>query len=101
MKIKKGDTVLIITGKDKGKTGKVARALPKEAKILIEGLNLKKKHIRPKQEGKKGQTVEIPAPLSISNVKIICSKCGKAVRIGYKVGSSGKFRVCKKCLQEI
>ena len=108
MKLIKGDNVLITAGKDKGRTGKIVKALPKEAKVLIEGINLKKKHVRPKREGEKGQVVEIPAPMDISNVKIICPKCGKATRVGYKMekdlprGEAGKkFRVCKKCGQEI
>ena len=115
MKIKKGDTVLIITGKDRGRTGKILRAFPKERTVLIEGINLRKKHMRPKRSGEKGQIVEIPGPINISNVKLICPKCGKAVRIGYKLegknpkgvspsaGPYGarKYRVCKKCEKEI
>ena len=101
MKIKKGDLVLIISGKDKGKTGKVTKALPKDLKILVEGVNLKKKHARPKKQGEKGQVVQIPAPLSISNVKVICPKCGKATRVGYAIDKDIKKRVCKKCKQEI
>ncbi len=97
MKIKKGDNVLIISGKDKGKTGKILKAFPKEMKILVEGVNLKKKHVRPKREGEKGQVVDIPAPLNISNVKVICPKCGKATRVGYKLEKDQKLRVCKKC----
>jgi large subunit ribosomal protein L24 len=101
MKIKKGDNVLITTGKDKGKTGKILKSLPKELKVLIEGVNLKKKHIRPKKEGEKGQVIGIPAPVDISNVKIICPKCGKASRIGYKIEKDNKNRICKKCEQAI
>ena len=101
MKIKKGDTVLIISGKDKGRTGKVTRALPKKRGILVEGINLKKKHVRPKKQGEKGQIVDVPAALEVSNVKIICPKCGKAVRVGYKVEEDAKKRICKKCKQEI
>lgn len=101
MRIKKGDTVLIISGKDKGRTGKVYRALPREGGILVEGINLKKKHIRPKKQGEKGQIVDVPAVLDISNVKIICPKCGKAARVGYKIEGKEKNRVCKKCKQEI
>jgi len=101
MKIKKGDNVLIIAGKDKGRTAKVIRSLPKELKILVEGINLKKKHVRPKKEGEKGQVVAIPAPLDISNVKIVCPKCGKATRIEYKTEGKVKNRVCKKCKQVI
>jgi large subunit ribosomal protein L24 len=101
MKVKKGDNVLIIAGKDKGRTGKITRALPKDAKILVEGINLKKKHVRPKREGEKGQVVDIPAALDISNVKVICPKCGKATRIGYEIKSEQKNRICKKCNQII
>jgi large subunit ribosomal protein L24 len=107
MKIKKGDNVLIIAGKDKGRTGKIMKAFPKELKILVEGINLKKKHVRPKKEGEKGQVVEIPAALDASNVKIVCPKCGKVTRIGYIIenpsAGSGqvKNRICKKCKQII
>lgn len=101
MKVKKGDTVLIISGKDKGRTGKILRAFPKDLKILVEGINIKKKHVRPKREGEKGQVVQVPSPMNMSNVKIICPKCGKASRVGYKLEKGKKFRVCKKCKQEI
>ena len=101
MKVKKGDSVLIISGKDKGRTGKIMKAIPKELKVLVEGINLKKKHVRPKRDGEKGQVVEIPAALNVSNVKVICPKCGKATRIGYTIEKDIKKRVCKKCKQEI
>jgi large subunit ribosomal protein L24 len=101
MKIKKGDTVLIISGKDRGRKGKVLKAFSKEGKILVEGLNLKRKHVRPKSEGEKGQIVQVPAPLPVSNVKLICPKCGKATRIGYKITENKKSRICKKCGKEI
>ena len=81
MKVKKGDTVLIISGKDKGRTAKVLRSLPKESLILIDGVNLKSKHARPKKQGEKGQVVKVPAPLNVSNVKFLCPKCGKAARV--------------------
>ena len=96
MKFKKGDNVLIIAGKDKNRTGKIIKAFPKEFKILVEGINLKKKHVRPKREGEKGQIVEVPAALDISNVKIICPKCGKATRIGYKLNKDKNWIVIKK-----
>ena len=101
MKIKKGDLVLITAGKDKGRTGKIIKSFPKDSKILVEGINLKKKHVRPKRDGEKGQIVEIPAALNVSNVKIICSKCGKASRVGYAVEKDIKNRICKKCKQVI
>ncbi len=106
MKIKKDDTILIIKGKDKGKKSKVLRTYPKEYKILAENINIKKKRKRGRKEGEKGQTVEISAPFFASKAKIICPKCGKLTRIGYKIKSgkeSGreKTRVCKKCEKEI
>jgi large subunit ribosomal protein L24 len=101
MKIKKGDTVLVICGKYRGKTGKVLKVLPKEGKILVEGVNIVKKHQRPKREGEKGQIVELPAPIDISNVKLICPNCKKATRVEYKISKGKKSRVCKKCGQEI
>ena len=93
--------MLVTAGKDKGKTGKILRALPKVAKVLVEGVNLKKKHVRPKKEGEKGQVVAVAAPLNVSNVKLICPKCGKAARIGYRVEKDGKARICKKCQSAI
>jgi large subunit ribosomal protein L24 len=97
MKIKKGDQVLIIKGKDRGKVGKVIKALPKENRVVIEGLNLVKKHIKPRREGEKGKIIEIPKPISVSNVKLICPHCSKATRIGYKFEGQEKYRYCKKC----
>lgn len=97
MRLKKGDNVLVTTGKDRGRKGKIARAYPAKLNILIEGLNIKKKHRRPRKEGEKGQVVEIPAPIHISNVKLICSKCAKPVRTGYLIENGKKVRICKKC----
>jgi large subunit ribosomal protein L24 len=101
MKIKKGDRVLIVKGKDRGKKGKVLRGFPKEGKILVEGVNIKKKHRRPRRSGEKGQIVEVSAPIYISNVKLICPKCGKPTRVGFKLTEKHKYRICKKCGEEI
>ena len=101
MKLKKGDSVLITAGKDKGRTGKIMKALPKEGKVLIEGINLKKKHVRPKREGEKGQVVDIPTAMDVSNVKLICPKCGKVTRVGHIIEKDVKNRICKKCKQII
>jgi len=101
MRIKKGDIVLIISGKDRGRKGKVIEAFPKQDRLIVEGINLKKKHMKPKKSGEKGQIVEMPGPLNVSDVKIICSKCGKAVRTGYELKGKKKYRICKKCKQEI
>ena len=101
MKIRKGDTVLIISGKDKARKGKILEVLPKEGKVVVEGINIIKKHVRPKRVGEKGQIIQKPAPMDISNVKLICPKCGKATRVGYKIVKNKKYRVCKKCGAEI
>ncbi len=101
MRIKKGDTVLIISGKDRGRKGKVIEAFPKQGRLVIEGINLRKKHMKPKKSGEKGQIVETPAPLNASDIKLICSKCGKAVRTGYKLKGKKKYRICKKCKQAL
>ncbi len=101
MKIKKGDLVLVISGKWRGKTGKVLRAFPKELKVLVEGVNIVKKHQRPRKEGEKGQIIEIPKPISVSKVKLICPHCKKATRVGYLVKEDKKVRICKKCKREI
>ncbi len=97
MRVKKNDTVLIISGKYRGRKGKILKAFPKKDKVLIEGINLRKKHQKPKKTGDKGEIIEIPAPIHISNVKIICPKCKKATRIGYRIEGGEKYRICKKC----
>lgn len=110
MKIKKDDTVLIISGKDREKRGKVLRVLPKEKRILVEGINLRKKHQKAKKSGEKGQIVEMPSYIHISNIELICPQCGKSTRVGYKIISNSKnqkskrkfkIRICKKCKGEI
>jgi large subunit ribosomal protein L24 len=101
MKIKTGDTILIISGKDRRKTGKISKVFPKTNKIIVEGLNIVRKHTRPRRQGEKGQVVEVPRPINASNVKIICSKCKKPTRIGYKIINKSKIRICNKCKQEI
>ena len=101
MKVKKGDTILVIAGKDKGKTAKILRSFPKEGRILVEGVNLKKKHVKPKSQGEKGQVVSIPAPMNVSNTMLLCPKCSKPTRIGYKIENDKKMRVCKKCGSQI
>jgi len=101
MKIKKGDQVKSILGKDRGKIGKVLRVFPETDKILVEGLNMIKKHIRPRKEGEKGQRLELPAKVNASNVMLVCPKCGKTVRVGYKRTNDKALRICKKCNSEI
>ncbi|HHU69488.1 MAG TPA: 50S ribosomal protein L24 [Thermoanaerobacterales bacterium] len=96
--IKKGDTVYIISGKDKGKKGKVLSVLPKEGKIIVEGVNIVKKHVRPTRELQQGGIIDQEAPFYSSKAMVVCNKCNKPTRIGRKFLKEGsKVRVCKKC----
>lgn len=103
MNIKKGDTVLIITGKDKGKRGIVSRAIPQVDKVIIEGLNMVKKHIRPQGQTRQGGVIDKAMPIHVSNTMLICPECGEPTRIGHDHRPLGadqkmrKVRVCKKC----
>jgi large subunit ribosomal protein L24 len=107
MKIIKGDNVLVISGKDRTKTGKVLRSIPKDGRIVVEGVNIAKKSQKPRKQGQSGQIVSFSRPINVSNVKLICPKCGKASRVGYKViaqdnaAEKKTARICKKCLAEI
>jgi large subunit ribosomal protein L24 len=102
MKIKKGDTVLIVTGKDNGKKGKVRKALPKKKAVIIEGLNLIKRHSRTGGQARQGGIIELEAPIDISNVMLICNKCSKPARVGFRLLSDGKkVRICKACDEAI
>ena len=102
VKVRKGDQVKRISGNDKAKQSKVLAVLPHGGKIVVDGVNVRKKHVRPKRQGQKGELVRIPAPFPSSRAMLVCSKCGEAVRVGYKINDSGhKARVCKKCGGEI
>ncbi|MDI6717516.1 MAG: 50S ribosomal protein L24 [Patescibacteria group bacterium] len=102
MKIKKNDKVKLIAGKDKGKTGKVIKVFLKEGKILVEGLNVAKKHIKPKKQREKGQIVSFPMPLNFSNTMLVCPNCGIAARVGFVAeNNNNKARICKKCKTRI
>lgn len=103
MKIRKGDTIKIRIGKDASKSGKVLSVDKKANKLLVEGLNMFKKHVRPKRQGEKGEIVSVPRPMSVSNVMLVCPNCKKSVRVGYRIegknksGGTKKVRICKKC----
>jgi large subunit ribosomal protein L24 len=102
MKIRKNDTVLVITGKDKGKKGKVRKSLPKEDKVIIEGLNMIKRHSKTKGQARQAGIIELEAPLKVSKVMIICNKCAKPARIGYRILEDGKkARICRACAEVI
>jgi len=103
MRIKTGDKVKVIAGKDKGKKGKVLQVFPEKNKASVEGVNLAIKHMRPRRQGEQGQKIEFPAPLNVSNLMILCPKCNKATRIKYKMldksanKKAKKARSCVKC----
>lgn len=97
MKVKVNDKVQVMTGKDKGKIGKVTQILPSMKKVVIDGVNTMYKHIKSQKKGEKGQRVEFNGPVAISNVRIICPRCSKPSRIGWQVSGKEKSRVCKKC----
>lgn len=97
MNIKKGDNVKMLSGKDAGKTGKVLRVYPKDAKVVVEGLNVHVKHTKPKRQGEKGQRVEFPGLVNQSKLMIVCPSCGKPARIGAVREGDKKMRQCKKC----
>ncbi len=97
MYLKKGDTVKILSGKDSGKRGKVLKIDVEGNKVIIDGVNVYKKHVRPKKQGEKGEIISLPRPLNASNVQIICGSCDRSVRVGFKIDNDKKVRYCKKC----
>jgi large subunit ribosomal protein L24 len=97
MKIRKDDKVKILSGKDAGKQGKVLMVLKDSQKVVVEGVNIAKRHVKPGKISKEGGIIKIEKPISASNVMLICEKCGKAVRIGFSIVGDKKFRICKKC----
>ncbi|HLD81801.1 MAG TPA: 50S ribosomal protein L24 [Patescibacteria group bacterium] len=107
MNLKRNDNVKIIAGKDKGKTGKIIQTFPAQDKVVVEGANMMVKNLRPQKSGEKGQKVEFAAPLHVSNVMLMCPKCGKIVRAAHKITKAAdqkktkKFRVCRKCQEVI
>lgn len=101
MKIKTNDKVKLISGKDKGKTGKVIQVFPVDQKIVVEGAHIIKKHLRAKSKSEKGQVIELASPLSASKVMLICPKCEKPTRVTYKLDGEKKKRHCRQCQQFI
>ena len=96
MKIKKGDIVIVIAGKDRGKSGAVLRALPKKAQVLVEGVNMVKKHQKSRRRGQRGQIVIRPTPVDVSNVLVKDPKTGRPTRVGYRTEAGKKVRVAKQ-----
>ncbi|MDA8307205.1 MAG: 50S ribosomal protein L24 [Deltaproteobacteria bacterium] len=100
--IKKNDTVKVIAGKDKGKTGKVLRVIPKKGRAIVEKLNIVKRHLRPSEQARQGGILEREAPIEMSNLMLICSKCTDPTRVGYRMlDDTKKVRFCKKCKEVI
>lgn len=99
--VKKGDEVMIISGKDKGKKGKVIEVAPSEKKVIIEGRNMVTKHVKPKKQGQLGGIVKAEGALYACKVMPVCKKCGKATRVGNKIDGDKKIRVCKHCGAEL
>ena len=97
MKIKKGDTVILMKGKDKGKHGKIIQSFPGEGVAVVEGLNVRVKHLRARGSTA-GQCIEYPSPVAVANMMLLCPSCGKKTRVGFHVSADGvKQRMCKKC----
>lgn len=97
LKIKRGDTVRVLLGKDRNKQGKVMAVLPAAGKVMVEGINMVKKHIKARSAGQQGQRIDVAAPLYISNVQVVCNSCKKSSRIGITREGGERQRVCKKC----
>ena len=101
MNVKKGDTVVVLSGKDKGKKGKVQSTMPKESKVMVEGINMVTCHTKPRRQGEEGGIVRREAALYASKVQVVCPKCGKGTRVAHKVENGKKTRVCKHCGAEL
>ena len=97
MRIKKGDNVKILSGVDKNKTGEVIEVIPKKSKIIVKGVNIRKKHVKPRKQGEEGGIISVECPIDSSKANVVCAKCGKATKIGYIEEKGEKVRVCKKC----
>lgn len=97
LKVKRGDTVRVLRGRDRGKQGKILSVIPAENRVIVEGLNIVHKHVRPRRAGEKGQRVEAPAPLSVANVQLVCPQCKKGTRIGIQRTKGQRERICKQC----
>ncbi len=101
MKLKKGDLVKIVLGKDNGKTGKIEKVLPRIEKVLVTGVNQYKRHLKARAQGQASEIVTITKPLAVSNVALICPHCKLQTRIGFRIEKNDKIRVCRKCEKKI
>jgi large subunit ribosomal protein L24 len=101
MNVKKGDTVQVLAGKDRGKSGKVLDVFPKKRRLVVEGLNIRVRFRKPRRQNEKGQRLELPAAMPAGKVMLVCPSCGKLTRVGHEVTEQGIFRKCKKCGKRI
>ena len=101
MKIKKGDTIKVLSGNDKGKTGEVLQVIPKDKKIIARGINVRKKAVKPRKQGEQGGIISLEMPINVAKVALLCPKCGKSTRVGYVIEKDEKVRICKKCEAKI
>ena len=101
MNIRKDDKVVVISGKDKGKEGKVLVSNPMAGKLIVEGVNVATKHQKPRKQGEEGGIIKVETPIYASKVMVVCPKCGKPTRVAHKVEADKKVRVCKKCGAEL
>ena len=97
MRIKKGDNVQVLSGNDKGKTGEVLEVLPKVNKVVVKGVNVRKKHVKARRQGEESGIISVECAIPVSKVNVVCPKCGKATKVGYSIEKEEKVRVCKKC----
>lgn len=97
MHLKKGDTIQMIAGADRGKKGTVLAAFPATGRIAAEGINVKKKHVRPRRQGQKGELVQVPMPFPAPRALLVCRACGKPTRVAFRLDGGKKTRTCKKC----
>ena len=97
MRIKKGDTVQVLSGNDKGKTGEVLEVLPKTSRVIVKGVNIRKKHVKPRKQGEEGGIIPVECSIHSSKVNVVCPKCNKATKVSVKKEGNEKVRICKKC----
>ena len=97
MRIKKGDNVQVLSGNDKGKTGEVLEVIPKANKVVVKGVNIRKKHVKARRQGEESGIISVECSIPVSKVNVVCPKCGKATRVGYSIEKDKKVRICKKC----
>ena len=97
MKLKTGDNIQVMSGKEKGKKGKITKVYPEDLLVIVEGVNIKKRHRKATKSGEKGQIIEKQNPIAASKVQLVCGSCNKITRLGYKMEEKNKIRICRKC----